>query len=121
MKFRSKKDAKKIIASKECVIWEYPLGTDSANGAVAEINGRYPKTGYAKNTVSQELVYVIAGKGVLEFIDREVQLAKGDVALIEAGEAFAWQGKNLEVFIPCFPAWRPEQHEAIEVKDKDAS
>jgi len=110
MQFAPKSQVRKFVASDECVVWEYQSVGRKASNAVAEINGRYPQSGWAMNDVSDELVYVIAGTGKLTGPNQSIDLAPGDTALVEAGDRFAWEGKGLTVFIPCFPAWTPEQH-----------
>jgi hypothetical protein len=37
----------------------------------------------------------------------------GDLVLIEPGEKYFWEG-NMDLFIPCSPAWYPEQHKLID-------
>ena len=107
--------ARRIPVAPEFTILEYgPLGGDRTNGTVAEIHGRYPRTGWGMNTESDELVYVVSGTGRIEMPDAQVPLNAGDVAFIEKGQKIACQGEQLVVFIPCIPAWRPEQHVLVD-------
>jgi mannose-6-phosphate isomerase-like protein (cupin superfamily) len=109
-----KGNAKIINVAPEFKIIEYGhLGNGITNGTVAEINGRYPQSGWGKNKISDELVYVISGKGFLEMPDNKEILSEGDVAFIPKGQQIAWSGENLKVFIPCIPAWTNEQHELM--------
>lgn len=94
---------------KHCVAIEYPLGDKSINGAVIKLNGRYPDKGRVVNEVCKELAYVIEGKGSVTVENRLVSLVKGDQILIEPGERYFFEG-NLTMFVPCTPAWYPEQH-----------
>jgi mannose-6-phosphate isomerase-like protein (cupin superfamily) len=114
MRFSARSTAKKFVASRECTVWEYQLGSSKVNGSVAEVNGRYPTKGWAVNEECDELVYVISGSGKILMPDKETDIQPGDTAIIEAGEKFAWQGDELAIFIPCMPAWRPEQHKVID-------
>ena len=110
-----KEEAKVIEVAPEFKILEYgQLGNGVSNGTVAEVNGRYPQKGWGKNTRSDELVYVISGSGYLEMPNKREALSKGDVAFIPKGQAIAWKGDELTVFIPCIPAWTYEQHELME-------
>ena len=109
-----KVNSKIINVAPEFKIFEYGhLGNGITNGTVAEIKGRYPKSGWGMNKVSDELVYVISGEGFLEMPDKKEALSEGDVAFIPKGQQIAWNGNNLKVFIPCIPAWNNAQHELI--------
>lgn len=44
----------------------------------------------------------------------EQHLTKGDAVLIEPGEVFYWQGDQLEMLMPCSPAFYPEQHKEVD-------
>ena len=112
MKIIYKDQAKTFRNSDVCVAIEYPMGDKDINGATIELNGRYPDTGRVVNEVCKELVYVIEGTGILAVEGEEVQLAHGDLALIEPGEKYFFDGK-LKLFVPCVPAWYPEQHKNI--------
>ena len=109
-----KGNATVIHVAPEFKIIEYGhLGNGITNGTVAEISGRYPRSGWGMNKISDELVYVISGNGTLEMPNKKEVLSEGDVAFIPKGQQIAWNGKNLKVFIPCIPAWTNEQHELI--------
>lgn len=97
-----------------CIAIEYPLGDKDINAAVIKINGRYPERGRTVNEKCKELAYVIDGIGQLTVEGKTVELKKGVVVLIEPGERFYWEGQNLEVFMPCTPAWYPKQHKKVE-------
>lgn len=104
--------AKKIPVAPSFKITEYGhLGDGLTNGTVAEVNGRYPESGWGRNVISDELVYVISGNGSIEMPNENLLLSEGDVALIPKGQSIAWLGDDLKVFIPCIPAWTSDQHE----------
>ena len=65
------------------------------------------------NLKCKELAYIIKGSGRLVVEDKETKLNEGDLVLIEAGEKFFWEG-NMRMFMPCTPAWYPEQHKEVE-------
>jgi quercetin dioxygenase-like cupin family protein len=44
---------------------------------------------------------------------KEINLKAGDLILIEPGEKFFWDG-SMTLFIPCVPAWHPEQYRKVE-------
>jgi hypothetical protein len=99
--------------SEACVSFEYPLDDKDINGAVIKLNGRYPEKGYVTNKVCKELVYVIEGSGTLATTDSMHQLEQGDVALLMPGDKYYFEGR-LVMFMPCHPAWYPEQHEHVD-------
>lgn len=113
MKIVRKNQTKKFKNSDVCVATEYPLGDKDINGAVIKLNGRYPDKGRVVNLKCKELAYIIKGLGKIMVEDREVKLKEGDMILIEPGEKYYWDG-NMTMFVPCTPAWYPEQHEEVE-------
>jgi len=58
------------------------------NGAVIELNGRYPKEGRAVNLKCKEMAYVIKGSCKLVLEGEETLLNEGDLILIKAGEKY---------------------------------
>ncbi len=113
MKIIHKEQTKTIRNSDVCDAIEYPLDDKDINGAVIELRGRYPEKGMVINEVCKELAYIIKGSGKLVIKDKETQLKEGDLASIEPGEAYYWDG-NMTMFVPCAPAWYPEQHKEVE-------
>lgn len=112
MKEAKLEQAKKFKNSDSCIALEYPLKDKDINAAVIKLNGRYPEKGMAVNMGCKEMGYVVEGTGKLIVEDKTVELKKGDVVLIEAGERYYWEGK-LIMFMPCTPAWTPEQHKFV--------
>jgi len=98
--------------SSTCRAFEYPVFDADINGAVVELDGRYPALGRASNTQCKEMAYVINGSGKIVVEGKDFSLAQGDVILILAGEKFFWDGV-MTLFISCSPAWNHEQHEYI--------
>ncbi len=113
MKFISKSEAKIFKNSEVCTAIEYPLEDKDIDGAVIELKGRYPARGRAVNLECKEMAYIIEGSGKLVVEEKEIKLNKEDLVLIEAGEKFFWDG-NMKIFMPCAPAWFPEQHKEVE-------
>lgn len=113
MKFISKDQTKIFKNSEACAAIEYPLGDKDINGAVIELNGRYPDKGRAMNFECKEMAYIIKGSGKVVVEGKEMKLNEGDLVLIEAGEKFFWEG-NMRIFMPCAPAWRAEQYKEVE-------
>lgn len=95
-----------------CIAAEYPINKE-IDGAVIDINGRYPINNRCLNLKSRMLCYVIDGKGKIEIEGEEVNLNEGDLILIEPGEKYFWQG-NLKLFISSTPAWNLEQYKEVE-------
>lgn len=113
MKIIKKNQAQEFKGSGTCVVFEYPMGYEDINGAVAKISGRYPDKGFTVNEVCRELGYVISGSGKIVINKSEFLLQIGDLVSIDPGEKFYWQG-NMELFLPCTPAWSQEQHKFID-------
>ena len=112
MKVIRKSEVKKHQNSASCTAFEYPIGDTDINGAVIAINGRYPDEGRVVNQVCKEMAYVIKGEGIVQIEGSVVELSEGDLVLIQPGERYYWEGK-LTMFVPCTPAWYPEQHKEV--------
>ena len=112
MKIIHKNQTEEHKNSDVCTAIEYPLGDKDINGAFFELSGRYPKEGRVVNMECKELAYIIEGSGRVVVEEQEVKLNNGDLILIEAGEKYFWEG-NLKMFVPCIPAWYPEQHKEL--------
>ncbi len=112
MKIVKKSEAKKFDNSKACTAFEYPLNDKDINGAIVEISGRYPEKGLAMNEKCKELAYVIEGSGKFVMAGKEILFSEGDLLFIEPGEKYFWEAKA-KLFMPCSPAWYPEQHKII--------
>lgn len=113
MRITHKKETKKYQVTKTCIAIEYPSGDKDIWGAVIKVDGRYPEKGRTVNNRCKELVYFLEGKGKLIVEDKIYEVQKGDQVVIDPGERFYWEGK-LIMFMPCTPAWYPEQHRVVE-------
>lgn len=113
MKVVYKNQTEKFKNSEVCTAIEYPMNDKDINGAVVEINGRYPDKGRVVNLKCREMAYVVKGSGKIVVEGKEVELNEGDLALFEPGERYFWEG-NLLMFMVCTPAWYPEQHKEVE-------
>lgn len=125
MQHKSKAQAQTIVLNEQCTLYEYDTHDNSAsNMSQADITGRYPTTGWVRNTDCDERVYIIAGSGALLLrhklatpplmAEKTQALHTADTVFIPKGEYFAWQGDNLQLCIFCTPAWTPEQYEVID-------
>jgi mannose-6-phosphate isomerase-like protein (cupin superfamily) len=112
MKIIRKCEAQVFRANDACLIYEYPMGYEDINGAVAKIAGRYPSAGSTVNEVCRELGYVIEGAGKVVINGRQLPIQEGDLVAIDPGEKFYWEG-DMVLFLPCTPAWDPKQHKFI--------
>ncbi|MFB6076400.1 MAG: cupin domain-containing protein [Candidatus Aenigmatarchaeota archaeon] len=112
MKIARKEDSNRLENSEDCIAIEYPLGDEDINGSIIELEGRYPEEGRTVNEECKEMAFVMEGSGKLEVEGKSVDLKKGDLVLIEPGERFFWKG-NMRMFMPCTPAWYPEQHKHV--------
>lgn len=113
MKIAKKTQRKEFKNGNYCTAYEYPLGDAAINVALIVITGRYPEKGQAQNLSSKELAYVIRGKGSIAVGAHEFAIEEGDMVLIDPGEKFFWNG-DMELFMPCTPAWTPEQYRIAE-------
>jgi len=113
MKIIRKNETQIFKNSETCTAIEYPMNDKDINGAIIELNGRYPDKGRTMNEKCKEMAYVIKGSGKVVVEEMEAQLNEGDLVLIEPGEKFFWEG-NMTLFMPCVPAWSPEQHKQVE-------
>ena len=99
--------------SPACTAYEYQFeGEKDINSAVIELTGRYPESGQALNDVCKEQAYVVSGSGVLTQAGRTYTLNQGDMALIQPGDPYYFDG-TLKMLIASSPAWYPEQHHNI--------
>ena len=112
MKIVHKNQAEIHKNSGDCTAIEYPLGDKDINGAVIELNGRYPSKDRVVNLECKEIVYVIKGSGKITVEGEEIKLSERDLILIEAGEKLFLEG-NMELFVSCTPAWYPEQRKEV--------
>ena len=109
MEIVKKNQTNQVNASPSTTIHEYLTKNQDLSGAIADIRGRYPEKGFAKNEVSKELVYVLEGSGKVITTDGEHTLEQGDVVLLLNGELFAWEG-NFRIFMATAPKFDPNQH-----------
>lgn len=113
MKLVKLNEAEKFNNSDKCTVWEYPLGDKDIDCATAVIKGRYPDKGYCMNEECKELIYVVEGNGTLNKKEETIHFQKGDVILIDKGEAYFWEA-NCNIVMPCTPSWYTEQYRIIE-------
>lgn len=113
MKIIHKNQTKIFKNSEACTAIDYWTGDKDINGAVIEINGRYPDKGRAMNTKCKEMAYVVKGSGRAVVEGKEIKFKEGDLILIEAGEKFFWEGK-MTIFMSCIPAWHAGQYKEVE-------
>lgn len=112
-----------IFKGETNVTYEYNIDDKDINYCIVDVDGRFPKTGVAINRQCKEMAHVLTGSGKLFVDDKEYNLKKDDVVLIDKKEHYYWDGK-MKLGVPCAPAWWPEQHfdiefKKVEEKDKD--
>lgn len=113
MKVVKFEEAEEFKNSDKCTVLEYPLNDKDINFATANIQGRYPDSGYCVNEKCKELIYVIDGNGTLNKKNEKINFSRGDAILIDKGEIYYWDAKCI-IAMPCTPAWYPEQHKLLE-------
>lgn len=99
--------------SDKCKTMEYSFGDKDIDLGIAIITGRYPESGYCKNLVSKELIYVLEGSGTLCFENKCIPFSAGDSILIDKDEKYYWDTVYCKVSMSCTPAWSKEQHVLI--------
>ncbi len=113
MKVIKKSDIVSFSNSSTCSGFEFAFGDKDLNAAVVTVNGRYPENGHLVNEVCKEIAYVLSGSGLVGVDNTIHELNQGDAVLIKPGERFFWEGKNLEMLMPCSPAFYPQQHKEV--------
>jgi hypothetical protein len=101
-------DIKKVTPASSATIWEYDSKDQDISGAVAQINGRYPESGFATNGF-KELVFVISGNGIIVTPSGRKDIDLGDEILLDKNEQYAWEG-NMTLFMATTPAFDPKKH-----------
>ena len=112
MNIARKKQAKVKKISKTLTVYEYPIMNNAMHGAIIKLNGRYPEKGRVVNEKVVELGFVIEGSGKIIIEDEEISFRKYDQILIKPKQRFYWNAKAT-LFVPCSPAWYPEQHKQV--------
>lgn len=110
MQIIKNENAIKGANSDKCKTLEYSFGDKDIDLGVAVITGRYPESGYCKNLVSKELIYVLEGSGTLCLENESIKFSVGDSILIDNDEKYYWDTAYCKVSMTCTPAWSEEQH-----------
>ena len=109
MQIVKQKKTHSVDAAENVTIYEYLMTNTAISGSTATINGRYPKNGFAKNTISKEIALVLSGNGVIGIHEKETSIEIGDCIFIDENEKFYWHG-TMTLFIVCAPAFKSAQH-----------
>jgi mannose-6-phosphate isomerase-like protein (cupin superfamily) len=104
----TKQKSEKHENGKTCTVWEYPFRDNDIDISYAEINGRYPETGWAVNTRSKEAGIVISGSGILNIDGKPFELSEKTAFLVPPKTKYFFEG-NLRLSISCSPAWSASQ------------
>jgi mannose-6-phosphate isomerase-like protein (cupin superfamily) len=89
---------------------DFPLNTDASNVSEITLTARYPEKGYALNTISEMVVYILDGQTQLVRHDTTENLCKGDVVLISTHEKYVWNPeKEVTLLIFSTPPWTSSQ------------
>jgi len=113
MNIARKTESKETKVGNTMTVYEYPIMDNTLHGAVVEFKGRYPENGRVVNEECYEVGYVIKGSGKLIIEGNEIEFSAGDQLLIKPGQRYYWEA-NATMFMPCAPAWFPEQHKEVE-------
>ena len=110
MKYTPFKETEVFQVAPDCKVYEYG-GNAAIDGAIAEIDGRYPAAGWARNTRCNEMIFTLEGSGTLHTEAKEYSLTKDTVVLIDPQEKYYFTGTRLRLFLATTPPWSPEQHQ----------
>ena len=114
MKIVRKSETESFTNGPTCAGYGFPFGDRDIDVAIVIVNGRYPEEGYVLNEVCKEIAYILNGNGKLVMGDETIQDVKiGDAVMILPGEKYYWEGENLEMLIPCSPAFDPNKHKKV--------
>ena len=92
MKVCSKKQAIGCRNGDNCVVTQFPMANEELDMAVVEVTGRFPERGCAINHKVAEMVYIQSGSATITVDGAVRSLEVGETVLIEAGEAYFWDG-----------------------------
>jgi hypothetical protein len=113
MKIIKPNEAEVFHPSVTCEVHEYEFGDPDINIGTAEIDGRYPESGFLINEKVKEYAYVIRGLGSIATKTAVFEFAEGDVVSIPVGEPYYWDA-HCSLVMPCAPAWYPEQSKRVD-------
>lgn len=89
--------------------WEYEMQDANLNVSPISIKGRYPESGYTSNTVSDSIVHVSGGNGVIVLNDGTTAgLVAGDQVHISVGDIYFFEG-DLTILYAASPSWTSQQ------------
>ena len=114
MKAIKKADTISFTNSPTCAGFAFDFGDKDLDIAVVTVNGRYPEKGQLINEKCKEIAYVLSGNGKVGVNGKVQQLSSGDAILILPGEKFFWEGNQMEMLMPCSPAFYIEQHKEVD-------
>jgi hypothetical protein len=93
--------------------YEYSTDSTTLNVAPIIIDGRYPESGFTKNTEVDAIVHVVSGLGKVGLKNgTEYSLVKNDQIHLLVDEAYYFEG-SLEIIYAANPPWTPEQTEQV--------
>ncbi len=101
----------KVANSEKCLVSEYLFGFKDISFATALVNGRYPNTGRHRNTLVDEVLYVLSGSGIVHSQGEDYELREGDAYLNKKNHWLAIEGDNLRLAMFSTPGWSFEQLE----------
>ncbi len=102
----------RVANSEKCIAHEYLFGSKNTSLALIEMRDRYPDTGFARNKVFEEIVFVLDGNGKITIEEKNYKIKKNDAVLIKPNKKYCYEGK-LKLITFTSPAFKPENHEII--------
>lgn len=95
-------------------IYDYPLSGVKVGLSYQEyLEGRHPRLGGWKNTVCEEVYYILSGQASI-FVDNEVcEAGEGDAVVIPVGSTSYLKTQGVKILTITNPDWYPEQHQEV--------
>jgi hypothetical protein len=110
MKLWRDEDGEEFSNSDVCFGKSFSASIGAVDVAKISIRGNYPATGWSYNEEAHEMAVITRGSGWIEVKNGERHtLNAGDVVHVAPMERFRWGG-NMDMIVPCGPAFKPGKH-----------
>lgn len=96
------------------IVTDFPIDSSKSNISKIVLDDRYPESGYALNTESEMIVYIIDGSTELTQGSTTALHTQNDIVLVKSNVAYFWQPKGeVILLIVSTPPWTPEQQKIV--------
>jgi mannose-6-phosphate isomerase-like protein (cupin superfamily) len=109
------KEAVKEIHQENYEVWDYRMPSKETGLSVQKLDGRVPKKGWTRNTVCNEIYFILNGHGTVFVDNKKFEVGKGDVVVIRPGEkSYIKANKKMRILTITTPDWYPDQCEFLD-------